>query len=66
MYNDTKWVLTILDEKYGNSYLYKTVNEHCKNLRIYGQTQLLKLLNIYDVIFNMIIGTWKNILYTLN
>ena len=55
----TKQVRVILDAKYEKADFDKFMETQCRHLTMTQSNELLKLLQIFEGLFNRIIGTWK-------
>ena len=57
--NDTKRLPVILDAKYEKANLPKVMETQCQHLPITQRNELIKLLHIFEELFDGILGTWE-------
>ena len=48
----------MIDTKYKNADLHKTINESCQHITVTKQAELLTLLKKYEGLFYASLGTW--------
>ena len=56
--NATKIVRTIINAKHEKADLHKTVTKKCQHLTVIKLAKLLTLINKYQSVFYVILGTW--------
>ena len=59
VHTSTKQLNVILDAKYEKADLHKVMETQCQNLTTTQHNKLLKLLHIFEELFNGTLGNWK-------